>query len=313
MAKLVFKGQNMTPPYVSWAFRRLKCYPWYESDCWLCMYHRNLSTIQSYYQPFINSLRNPRALLSQASSQVSNVASTYSPEALLNSIRNVNRQQLATVGVVGAEVIGFFTVGTMIGRMKVVGYRGEPEHGHHWKIIQTHIESTPDEPSEEKGTDSGRSDEACTLGLVDAICYIRRITDSITIQFLLSSNCAYQRCTLPWLTERVGGPDRSYRLILMSPGTDDRRPRPPVNSASRTFYPLMWHRAPIHQLAIELPLRPFTCLCEERISRIVPMPPRIETAASPVPISPIMTLSRNIAASCLQCSSWHRKRFWICM
>lgn len=95
------------------------------------MNHRNLSTIQSYYQPFINSLRNPRALLNQAGSQVSNVASTYSPEALLNSIRNVNRQQLATVGVVGAEVIGFFTVGTMIGRMKVVGYRGEPEHGHH--------------------------------------------------------------------------------------------------------------------------------------------------------------------------------------
>ena len=166
------------------------------------MNHRNLSTIQSYYQPFINSLRNPRALLNQAGSQVSNVASTYSPEALLNSIRNVNRQQLATVGVVGAEVIGFFTVGTMIGRMKVVGYRGEPEHGHHWKNVEKHIESTPDESSEQREEASGRSDEACTLGLVDAICYIRRTTNSITIHFLLSSSCAHQRSIPSWLTAR---------------------------------------------------------------------------------------------------------------
>lgn len=48
----------------------------------------------------------------------------------LNSIRNVNRQQLAAVGVVGAELLGFFTVGQMIGRFKLVGYHGEPAHGH---------------------------------------------------------------------------------------------------------------------------------------------------------------------------------------
>jgi len=39
-------------------------------------------------------------------------------------------QQWLNMGVIGAEVIGFFTVGTMIGRLKIVGYRGEPEHGH---------------------------------------------------------------------------------------------------------------------------------------------------------------------------------------
>ena len=94
------------------------------------MNYRSLSTIQSYYQPLVNSLRNPSALLNQASSQVSSVARTYSPEAILSSVRNVNRQQMVTVGVVGAEIIGFFTVGTMIGRMKIVGYRGEPEHHH---------------------------------------------------------------------------------------------------------------------------------------------------------------------------------------
>ena len=92
--------------------------------------YRSLATMQSYYQPLINSLRSPGTLLSQASSQASNAARTYTPEAILKSIRNINAQQLATVGVVGAEVLGFFTVGTMIGRMKIVGYRGEPDHAH---------------------------------------------------------------------------------------------------------------------------------------------------------------------------------------
>ena len=31
---------------------------------------------------------------------------------------------MVAAGVVGAEVLGFFTVGEMIGRMKLVGYRG---------------------------------------------------------------------------------------------------------------------------------------------------------------------------------------------
>ena len=35
---------------------------------------------------------------------------------------------MAAVGVVGAEVLGFFTVGEMIGRLKLVGYRGDKEH-----------------------------------------------------------------------------------------------------------------------------------------------------------------------------------------
>ena len=40
----------------------------------------------------------------------------------------MNRQQLVSAGVVGAEVLGFFTVGEMIGKMKLVGYRGDTEH-----------------------------------------------------------------------------------------------------------------------------------------------------------------------------------------
>ena len=52
------------------------------------------------------------------------------PEQAINRVRNVSRGQLIAGGVLLAEVLGFFTVGEMVGRMKLVGYRGEvhPEH-----------------------------------------------------------------------------------------------------------------------------------------------------------------------------------------
>lgn len=61
----------------------------------------------------------------------SSTASSLSPNSLLNRIRNVDNQQLINAGVVTAEVIGFFTVGEMIGRMKIVGYRGGNAHAEH--------------------------------------------------------------------------------------------------------------------------------------------------------------------------------------
>jgi hypothetical protein len=42
----------------------------------------------------------------------------------------MNTAQLATYGVIFAELLGFFTVGEMIGRFKLVGYRGEKEAHH---------------------------------------------------------------------------------------------------------------------------------------------------------------------------------------
>ncbi len=48
----------------------------------------------------------------------------------------MNRQQMVTAGVVGAEVLGFFTVGEMLGRMKLVGYTGDQEH--HETATNTH-------------------------------------------------------------------------------------------------------------------------------------------------------------------------------
>jgi F-type H+-transporting ATPase subunit g len=63
-------------------------------------------------------------------SSASSAARAATPESILSNIRNVDRKQLVSISVVFAEVLGFFTVGTMIGRMKVVGYHGEVHHEH---------------------------------------------------------------------------------------------------------------------------------------------------------------------------------------
>ncbi|EER26895.1 hypothetical protein D8B26_005545 [Coccidioides posadasii str. Silveira] len=93
VTKIVFHAQKMAPP--------------------------NVATFQAYFQPILASLRQPSTLLSNL---------TLKP--YLGRIRNMDRKQLALVGVTAAEVIGFFSVGEMLGRMKIVGYRGEPAHGH---------------------------------------------------------------------------------------------------------------------------------------------------------------------------------------
>lgn len=51
-----------------------------------------------------------------------------SPEGILSRIRNVNRQELISAAIITAEVLGFFTVGEMIGRLKLVGYHGDVHH-----------------------------------------------------------------------------------------------------------------------------------------------------------------------------------------
>lgn len=42
--------------------------------------------------------------------------------------RTASRKEAAQIGVIVAELIGFFTVGEMVGRRKIVGYRGKVEH-----------------------------------------------------------------------------------------------------------------------------------------------------------------------------------------
>ena len=79
-------------------------------------------------------MQNPGALFRQAqnttvqaaqkTAQAAEKAASQGP-SLVQQSRNVNRAQLAAGGVVVAELLGFFTVGEMIGRMKVVGYHGD--------------------------------------------------------------------------------------------------------------------------------------------------------------------------------------------
>lgn len=46
-------------------------------------------------------------------------------------IRNLSTKDFVAAGVIGAEMLGFFTVGEMIGKFKVVGYRGGVhDHAH---------------------------------------------------------------------------------------------------------------------------------------------------------------------------------------
>lgn len=52
------------------------------------------------------------------------------PESL-QSVRNMNLAQFTAYAVIAAQVLGFFTVGEMIGRMKIVGYHGEVHHEEH--------------------------------------------------------------------------------------------------------------------------------------------------------------------------------------
>ena len=74
-----------------------------------------MATVQSYYQHLLTVARNPSS-------------SGFSSQNLLSRVRNATPKELAFVGVTAAEIIGFFTVGEIVGRMHIVGYRGEPAH-----------------------------------------------------------------------------------------------------------------------------------------------------------------------------------------
>lgn len=89
---------------------------------------RSISTFQAYYQNALKSVQNPasRNALLQSVSKVA-----QSPAALLQQAQNVSRAQLVAGGVLAAECIGFFTVGEMIGRFKLIGYHGDKHAAHH--------------------------------------------------------------------------------------------------------------------------------------------------------------------------------------
>ncbi|KAI3340668.1 GroES-like protein [Ustulina deusta] len=98
VAKIVFRGQKMSPP--------------------------PLESFQTYFQTYFQNIwKNPSSLLQTASQTATKFA--QEPASV------VSRTQLAAAGVVAAECLGFFTVGEMIGRFKLIGYRGETPSAHH--------------------------------------------------------------------------------------------------------------------------------------------------------------------------------------
>ncbi|KAK4658519.1 ATP synthase subunit G atp20 [Podospora pseudocomata] len=95
VAKIVFRGQSMSPPSVS--------------------------TFQTYFQNLWKQLQTPGPFFSQ-------LAKSLNPQ----QVRNLSRTQVAAGGVLVAELLGFFTVGEMIGRLKIVGYHGgQKADAHH--------------------------------------------------------------------------------------------------------------------------------------------------------------------------------------
>ncbi|KAF4967286.1 hypothetical protein FSARC_5116 [Fusarium sarcochroum] len=90
LGKFIFQNQKMSPP--------------------------NMATFQNTYQSLIKSIQN-RTII-------------QSSQNAIQQVRNIGPAQLAAGGVVAAEVLGFFTVGEIIGRFKLVGYHGEVSSHH---------------------------------------------------------------------------------------------------------------------------------------------------------------------------------------
>lgn len=84
-----------------------------------------MQTVQGYFERFYHTLRHPGSLMNQASNATSGAIDTaaQNPQSYLQRLRNLDGATLASGGVVVAEIIGFFTVGEMLGRLKVIGYR----------------------------------------------------------------------------------------------------------------------------------------------------------------------------------------------
>lgn len=102
---------------------------------------RTMQAIQPYLTTVQNAARNPSSLLSSAQQTASSAANTAAntassaannPQGYLNRLRSLDSATLTSTGIVAAEAIGFFTIGEMIGRFKIIGYHGEAHpDGHH--------------------------------------------------------------------------------------------------------------------------------------------------------------------------------------
>lgn len=87
--------------------------------------YSSAATFQGYFNRALNAVKNPGSLLQSTASNTANA-----PVDALQKARNISTAQVAGVGVLLAEVLGFFTIGEMIGRFKLVGYHGETGSHH---------------------------------------------------------------------------------------------------------------------------------------------------------------------------------------
>lgn len=92
-----------------------------------------MQTVQEVVNPLTKAVRNPAGYGSQTAKAADKTAETAinNPQSFLTRLRNLDHATLTTVGVTTAEVIGFFSIGEIIGRFKVVGYRSTGAHAHH--------------------------------------------------------------------------------------------------------------------------------------------------------------------------------------
>lgn len=84
-----------------------------------------VETVQGYLTPIAHAIRNPTTLTSATQNVGLNAQQSF-----LSRVRNLDTDTLLGVGIVTAETVGFFCVGQMIGRFKIVGYRGGHSEHH---------------------------------------------------------------------------------------------------------------------------------------------------------------------------------------
>jgi F-type H+-transporting ATPase subunit g len=87
-----------------------------------------MATISKYFQPVTNALKNPSGLFNAGVRTAE--SSAAQPVNILNRVRGFSQQEWVAAGIIAAEVLGFFSVGEIIGRFKLVGYRAR-DHSEH--------------------------------------------------------------------------------------------------------------------------------------------------------------------------------------
>ena len=106
--------------------------PPFRSGLLIANVNSTMHTVQGYLTPVRNAISNPSSLMSRTSGAAESTAQTVvnNPESLVNRVRNLDSATLVSASIVAAETIGFFCVGEMIGRLKIVGYRGGHSEHH---------------------------------------------------------------------------------------------------------------------------------------------------------------------------------------